>query len=371
MTNFDDNEKYIESWKMDLDEYIRQGEPGRAERSAAWKAAIGLQAVDGLKTSDYLLETAKQHIEGAISITDAQRRIESYYESHSARQETEQADREADIVSSRITALLQEQAFQFSPVELKQIHRRLFEGTFDHAGKYRTYNISKREWILNDKSVFYASADSLEATLAFDFEQESAFSYKRLSMDRTIKHIAKFTAGVWQIHPFGEGNTRTTAVFIVKYLRTLGFEPDHTAFAENSWYFRNALVRANYNDVQNGVHQTNVFLERFFENLLAGAHRELKNRFMHIDYDESKWQTTPSAATDQDTDQDTDQVAKLLSVMDDEAYSANELMALIGIKHRPTFRVNYLNPALEAGVIERTIPDKPRSGNQKYRKTRR
>ena len=152
-------------------------------------------------------------------------------------------------------------------------------------------------------------------------------------------------------------------------------EPDHTAFAENSWYFRNALVRANYNDVQNGVHQTSVFLERFFENLLAGAHHELKNRFMHIDYDESKRQTTPSAVTDQDTDQDTDQVSaqvtKLLSVMDDAAYSANELIVLVGIKHRPTFRVNYLNPALEAGVVERTIPDKPRSGNQKYRKTRR
>lgn len=368
MTEPEDSKSAAASWQIDLDEYIRQGEPDQAERSAAWETAIGLQAVDGLKTSDYLLETAKQHIEGEITITDAQRRIESYYENRSDRRSIERSAREADIVSSRITELLQERTFQFSPVELKQIHRRLFEGTFSHAGKFRTYNISKHEWILNGASVIYASYDNLNETLEYDFAQEAAFSYLGLPISDVIKRIVKFTSGIWQIHPFGEGNTRTTAVFIVKYLRTLGFEPDHTAFAENSWYFRNALVRANYNNVQAGIHETSVYLDRFFENLLTGANNELKNRFMHVDYHDSVQVTVQDKVN---TVQVTVQAEKLVEVMGDSEYTTAELMSLVGMKHRATFMSNYLNPAIAAGLVERTIPEKPRSGNQKYRKARR
>ena len=272
-------------WKLELNEYIRQGEPDKIEKSNAWKTAIGLQDVDGLKPSAYLIETAKNHIEGNISITEADKRIHSYYEERKERNEIEEDTKEADIVSVRIAKLLGEKTFQFSPVEWQNIHRRLFEGLFSHAGKIRNYNITKKEWILKGDTVMYASFDSIRATLDYDFSQEKNFSYEGLTIDEAVRHIAKFTSGIWQIHPFGEGNTRSTAVFIIKYLKTFGFAVSNETFAENSWYFRNALVRANYNDLQNGVYATTEFLELFFENLLMNAGHELKNRYMHIDFE--------------------------------------------------------------------------------------
>ena len=272
-------------WKLELNEYIRQGEPDKIEKSNAWKTAIGLQDVDGLKPSAYLIETAKNHIEGNISITEADKCIHSYYEERKDRNEMEEDTKEADIVSVRIAKLLGEKTFQFSPVEWQNIHRRLFEGLFSHAGKIRDYNITKKEWILKGDTVMYASFDSIRATLDYDFSQEKNFSYEGLTIDESVRHIAKFTSGIWQIHPFGEGNTRSTAVFIIKYLKTFGFNVSNGTFAENSWYFRNALVRANYNDLQNGIHATTKFLEMFFENLLMNAGHELKNRYMHVDFD--------------------------------------------------------------------------------------
>lgn len=272
-------------WKLELNEYIRQGEPDKIEKSNAWKTAIGLQDVDGLKPSAYLIETAKNHIEGNISITEADKRIHSYYEERKDRNEMEEDTKEADIVSVRIAKLLGEKTFQFSPAEWQNIHRRLFEGLFSHAGKIRDYNITKKEWILKGDTVMYASFDSIRATLDYDFSQEKNFSYEGLTIDESVRHIAKFTSGIWQIHPFGEGNTRSTAVFIIKYLKTFGFNVSNGTFAENSWYFRNALVRANYNDLQNGIHATTKFLEMFFENLLMNAGHELKNRYMHVDFD--------------------------------------------------------------------------------------
>ena len=280
-------------WQYDLEEYIRQGEPDRSEKSAAWQTAIGLQDVDGLQTSDYLLETAKEHIEGKIDIATAQNRIYSYYEQRDVRMTVEQDTKEADIVASRIAELLAEKTFQFSPAELQSIHRRLFNGVFKSAGQFRTYNISKKEWVLNGESVFYAAFDSIRDTLDYDFGQEKTFSYADLDAAQAIKHISKFISGIWQIHPFCEGNTRTTAVFMIKYLQTFGFHVSNQVFADNSWYFRNALVRANYNDLQNDVHSTTKFLELFMENLLTGAQHELKNRYMHIDYSESSQSAKP------------------------------------------------------------------------------
>lgn len=273
------------NWKLELNEYIRLGEPEKIAKSNAWKTAIGLQDVDGLKTSDYLIETAKEHIEGKISISEADRRIHSYYEEREGRNEIEEDTKEADIVSVRIAKLLGEKTFQFSPVEWQNIHRKLFEGVFSHAGKIRDYNITKKEWILKGDTVLYASYDSIRDILDYDFAQEKQFSYEGLSIEASVRHIANFTSGIWQIHPFGEGNTRATAVFVIKYLKTFGFNVSNETFAENSWYFRNALVRANYNDWQNGIHATTSFLEMFFENLLMNAGHELKNRYMHIDYD--------------------------------------------------------------------------------------
>lgn len=271
-------------WQLDLNEYICQGEPEQVEKSEAWQIAIGLQQVDGLTTSDYLLNTAKDHIEGKIDIKEAQKRIHSYYEEQSERKEVEKDTEEADIVSARITELLGEKTFQFSPAEYQTIHRRLFDGVFSHAGQFRTYNITKKEWVLNGNTVIYASWESIRDTLDYDFSTEKQFSYEGVSLSETIRHLAKFTSDIWQIHPFCEGNTRATAVFIIKYMKTFGLNVENEAFKDHSWYFRNALVRANYNDLKQGIHATTKFLEAFFSNLILGTEYELKNRYLHVEY---------------------------------------------------------------------------------------
>ena len=272
------------NWQFELEEYIKQGEPGKVEKSEAWQTAIGLQAVDGLKTSEYLLDTATEHIEGNITIDEAQKRIQNYYEQRTERTEVEDNTKEADIVSARIAKLLGEKSFQFSPAEWLTIHRRLFAGVFDHAGQVRTYNITKKEWVLNGDTVIYADWSSIRDTLDYDFATEKQFSYEGLSVEASVRHLAKFASDIWQIHPFCEGNTRATAVFMIKYMKTFGFKVNNDAFEKNSWYFRNALVRANYNNLQKGVHSTTKFLEMFFGNLLLDTGYDLKNRIMHVDY---------------------------------------------------------------------------------------
>lgn len=272
------------NWYEDLNEYIKLGEPKPEEKTVAWQTAIGLQAVDGLTTSEYLLETAKENIEGKITIKEANARISNYYEERSDRHAIETGTKEADIVAGRITALLAEKAFSFTPAAWMSIHRYLFKDVFMHAGEIRTYNIYKNEWVLNGKSVFYASYDSIPMTMEYDFKTEAAFSYKNLSRDAINRHLAQFTCDIWQIHPFGEGNTRSTAVFLIKYLSSLGYSINQECFAKKSWYFRNALVRANYNDFQNDIYATTIYLEKFFENLLFGGKNELKNRYLHIDW---------------------------------------------------------------------------------------
>ncbi len=268
-----------------LDEYIRQGEPQEQERGRAWQTAIGLQEVDGLKTSPYLLETARRHIEGDITISEAIQLIDSYYKSQAGCKEIEgERTEEADKVSARITELLQEQTFNFSPTQLTSIHRRLFDGIYKFAGLIRDYNITKREWVLRGETVYYASADTISETLEYDMRQERNYSYEGKSIDEAISHLTRFCANLWQIHAFGEGNTRSTAVFMIKYLKALGFKVTNDLFATNSSYFRNALVRANYSNLQVGVTETTVFLERFFRNMLLGETTPLRNREMHLDW---------------------------------------------------------------------------------------
>ena len=269
---------------MDKDpfkEYIRQSEPSKRDKGYAWHTAIGLQAVDGLKTSKYLIDTAIKNIEGDISIDEAQELLNTYYEEN-PKANTEDRTEEADKVAVRIAKILSEKAFSFTPNEYISIHKKLFAGIYGHAGKLRDYNITKKEWVLNGATVLYGSASELRATLDYDFAEEKKFSYKNLSMEDIIHHLALFVSRLWQIHVFGEGNTRTTAVFFIKYLRTLGFDVTNDIFAENAWYFRNALVRANYNDLKNGVHETTEYLELFLRNLLLDEKNELHDRSMHI-----------------------------------------------------------------------------------------
>ena len=276
------------SWYEDLNAYIRLGEPRMKKKAAIWQTAIGLQAVDGLQISAYLLKTAKENIEGKITSKEANAQISNYYEDCCDRHAIEAGTKEADIVAGRIAALLAEKDFSFTSAFWLSIHRYLFKDVFMHAGKIRTYNIYKNEWVLNGKSVFYASYDSIPMTMEYDFKTEAAFSYKNLSRDDISRHLAQFTCNIWQIHPFGEGNTRSTAVFIIKYLSSLGYSINQECFAKKSWYFRNALVRANYNDLPNDIHATTLYLGRFFENLLFGGNNELKNRYLHIAWQDNQ-----------------------------------------------------------------------------------
>ncbi len=279
------SEKKEKDIKKDpFNEYIKNVPPTRKELGQAWQTAIGLQDVDGLKPSEYLYETAKKNIDGEISIDEAGKLINSYYESKSVRLENELRTEEADKVSARIARILSDNSFTFSPTQYISIHRELFMGIYPHAGKIRDYNISKKEWVLDGDTVSYGNASDLMEILEYDFSQERNFRFNGLTMEETIRHLAQFISRIWQIHIFGEGNTRTTAVFSIKYLRMLGFNVENNLFAENSWYFRNALVRANYNNIKEGIYETTEFLEKFLKNLILNENNELHNREMHISH---------------------------------------------------------------------------------------
>lgn len=352
-----------------FDEYIQQGEPQKREKGYAWQTAIGLQAVDGLKPSEYLLEKARKHIEGDITIDEVQQLIKSYYDSKDVRTERDSDTEEADKVSVNIAKLLNERSFAFTVAGLTAIHRRIFDGVFKFAGRIRDYNITKKEWVLRGDTVLYVSAEDLHRAIEYDLEQEKNFSYKGLSLDEVVEHIAKFVSNLWQIHPFGEGNTRTTAVFAIKYLRSIGFDVNNDLFAEHSWYFRNALVRANYRNVRKGIEPDMRFLNLFFRNLMMGERNELKNRYMVVNL--------PSEMTDEHTPISTRQASDkyptslmeinmLIKVLAEQQLSIKDMLAAMKLKDRENFMVNYLNPAIKEGLVTMLYPDKPRHPRQKY-----
>ena len=263
------------------EKYITQPEPSYTERSYYWKTAIGLQKVDGLTPSDFLTQTANANIAGKISFKEAEKLIAEYYEQKPARADESRTE-EADKVSLRITGLLWEKTFTLSQVELISIHKRLFDNIYDFAGKIRDYNISKNEWVLGGESVLYASAYNIRETLEHDFAREKEFSYAKLDARAAVEHIAKFISDLWQIHAFGEGNTRAIAVFAIKYLRKFGYDVANDTFEKHSLYFRNALVRANYSNHKHGIFATYEYLNLFFGNLLFSESNELRNRELHI-----------------------------------------------------------------------------------------
>ena len=279
----------------DFDEYIRQGEPEKKEKASIWQTAIGLQAVDGLQASDYLKTTARKHIEGEIGIEEVRSLIKSYYQSKNQREPDADGKQEADKVSVNIARILSSQTLDFSAGGYISVHRRVFEGVFRHAGKLRNYDITKREWVLDGDTVNYLNWEDLHRAIDYDIAQEKAFSYVGISPDAMVEHIARFVSGLWQIHAFCEGNTRATAVFAILYLRSIGFKVNNELFARHSWYFRNALVRANYRNAVQGIDYTPVYLERFFRNLLLGDQWDLRNRYLHI-HASSEWKEQPNNA---------------------------------------------------------------------------
>ncbi len=266
----------------ELGGYFKAEEPGRRERADAWATAIGLQKVDGLTPSQFLFDTAKDHIEGRITQNQARRRIHDYYSAQGERAGRDPDKEEADKVSERIVAVLNDGGFAFTPEYFISIHAKLFKGVLSSAGKLRTVNIRKREWVLKDDSVTYGDAATIKQSLIRDFIDEREFDYGGKTPRKIVPHFARFIAQIWQVHPFGEGNTRTTAVFAIKYLRSLGFSVDNDAFRDNAWYFRNALVRANYADYAHEVSRDWSHLEIFFRNLLLGEKTEMKSRYLLI-----------------------------------------------------------------------------------------
>lgn len=363
---------------IDFESYIQSSEPGKQAKASAWKTAIGLQAVDGLQTSDYLKDTAVKHIEGDISIDEVKTLINSYYQSKTMRTPTDEDTEEADKVSANIARILNEQSFAFSVTGFTSVHRRLFEGVFKFAGKIRDYDITKKEWVLRGDTVLYVNSEDLRMALEYDLEQEKSFSYKNLSINEVVTHIARFISGIWQIHPFGEGNTRTTAVFTIKYLRSIGFDVNNDLFAEHSWYFRNALVRANYRNVRKGIEPDISYLIRFFENLMMNTTHELKNRFMVIDAPSElidnriSTEQVPSKSTLETEqangiiDTDNESILVLIKIIGINSLSVKEMLDAIGLKHRPTFLENYLKPALSNGFVRRLYPESPKHPRQKY-----
>ena len=364
---------------LDFEAYERAKEPHTRQKASAWRTAIGLQDVDGLKVSDYLRETAAKHIEGDITIDEARDMIRDYYVSKTAHDQQDEDTEEADKVSANITKLLNEQSFSFTAGEFLNIHRHIFEGVFKHAGEIRPYDISKKEWVLRGDTILYGRAEDIRMALEYDIDQERQFIYKGLSTDDMIEHICHFVSLLWQNHPFREGNTRTTAVFVIKYLRSCGFHVDNDLFAENSWYFRNALVRANYRNMAKGIDPDTSFLNKFFRNLLLGEHNELKNRYMLINppeewkRDNNKVESSDRPSTDQVPTKLTDHVSEsertLINAIGMNLLSIKEMMGKIGLKQRRNFMVNYIEPSIKDGLVTLLYPESPRHPRQKYKLT--
>ena len=361
---------------IDFDEYIRQGDPSKRERADAWRVAIGLQAVDGLKTSAYLQETARRNIEGDITIDEAKELVNQYYVKKTAHDKGDVDVEEADKVSANISKLLQTDSFTYSVAGFAAIHKAIFEGVFKHAGRFRDYDITKKEWVLRGDTVFYAHWEDLNMTLQYDLDQERQFNYKSLDKNQLVEHIAKFVSDLWQIHPFGEGNTRTTAIFTIKYLRSLGFDVNNDMFEQHSWYFRNALVRANYRNVAKGIDYEPVFLERFFRNLLLGEDNVLKNRYMIINPPEEwkmpeteqvqdKYRTSTGQVQDK-LHTDNEDILRIVKVVGHQHMSIKEIMNALELKGRDNFLNLYLNPSIAEGFVRMLYPDKPHHPRQKY-----
>ena len=355
----------------EFEKYLRTPEPSVRERADYWRTAIGLQAVDQLTVSEFLKQTAQEHIEGQISVDEAEKRIKSYYQAKEARLPDDDEKEEADKVSMNIIKLLSEQSFTFSVAGFASIHRQIFKGVFKHAGQFRDYDFSKKEWALNGDSVLYGSFRSLQATLEFDINQEKQFDYTNLALSDAILHIANFVSNIWQTHPFREGNTRTTAVFTIKYLRSIGFQNiDNTLFEQHSWYFRNALVRANYKNVTKSVNPDSSYLVAFFRNLLLNEQTPLNNRDLQIGLStgqvQDKFGTSTPTSSENKLFTTNENIIRLVQVIGHERVSIKEIMALIGLKGRDNFLNLYLNPAIESGYARLLYPDSPRHPRQKY-----
>lgn len=261
-------------------EIIKEYDTPVEKRIENWEVGIGLNEVDGLTPSSYLIQLTKESIEGKKTFDEIEKNLKNYY-SKQDKNSINYSEMECDLVSTRIAKLLEDRAFVFSPIQLKSIHRKLFSELLlderdNSIGEYRKYNISKKEPILNGDTVIYGEYTTIDEFLKYDFENESSKNYSEMSLDKQIKSLARFTSAIWQIHPFIEGNTRTVAVFIQKYLLSMGYLVNNDLFRENSVYFRNSLVASNYSNIPKKISPDFTYLEEFFLKLLYSKEIELK-----------------------------------------------------------------------------------------------
>lgn len=231
-----------------------------------WAIALGLQKVDGLNPSQKMLEEAQKNLSGEKTLEEVKYEVHEYYNNKKERNADEE---EADKTAINIKKTLEQTDFELTPETYLNIHKDIFEGVFDFAGNIRNCDLTKREWVLNGDTVIYLPANEIKEALNYDFNKERKIKYPDMKISEAINHFSKFISGLWQIHPFREGNTRTNAVFAIKYLNQLGFIITNDMFALNSWYYRNALVRANYSNSSIKINSTTKYLEKFFINLLS------------------------------------------------------------------------------------------------------
>lgn len=274
------SEKELDS---SVNNYIETETPKNYVKQLEWDMAIGLQEVDNLKPSKYLEKLLQENISGEKTIYEVECELKEYYTLKEKNNEVNYNELECDLVSTRIVELLQEDNFELSIKYLKYIHKYLFQDVYDFAGEFRKVDFSKHEKILNGDSVAYGDHKSLEQSLDYDLSLEKNKNYKEMNIVDVINNITDFSSRIWQIHPFKEGNTRTTALFVEKYLLSLGYNIDNTMFKEKSVYFRNALVRSNYFNNHLNIKEDNIFLIKFYENLLLGKNNNLHSKDLIIE----------------------------------------------------------------------------------------
>ena len=268
------NEKKFDSSNIKYEEINK---PSEYIKKTEWDMAIGLQEVDNLKPSKHLENLLEENIIGKLSLDEVKEELRTYYVEKEKNNEVDYNELECDFVSTRIVELLQEDKFELSVDYLKYVHKYLFQDVYKFAGNFREVDFSKPEIILNKDSVAYGDSNTLKESLEYDISQELEKDYKEMNMVEVINNITNFSSNIGQVHPFREGNTRTTALFIQKYLISLGYNVDNTLFKDKSIYYRNALVRSNYFNNELGVKEDNSYLIKFYENLLLGKNNNLRS----------------------------------------------------------------------------------------------
>ena len=273
------SESYFDS---SINQYNEIDNPKGYAKQLEWDMAIGLQKVDNLKPSKYLKEIKEKNVLGELSIEEVEKSLKEYYVEKSKQNSINHNELECDFVSMRIVELLEKDDFELSVDYLKYIHKYLFQDVYEFAGEFRNVNFSKHEIILNNDSVAYGDYKTLKESLEYDISLEKDKNYKDMSIVDIIKNITDFSSSIWQVHPFREGNTRTTAVFIEKYLISLGYNVDNSLFKDKSVYFRNALVRSNYFNNYLNIKEDKTYLIKFYENLLLGKNNNLHSENMIV-----------------------------------------------------------------------------------------